>query len=95
MNDQDKKRQALNWTILGLTVALASVLVPAVFPKEITVSPLVLFCIVYLSNVAACLIPEDRAHGARIFGRPFFARLLASLCAAMLLILIATVARGF
>jgi hypothetical protein len=71
MNDRDKKRQASDWTVLGLTVALASILVPAVFPKQITVSPLVLFGIVYLSNVTLFLIPEDRTWSQDIWPAVF------------------------
>jgi hypothetical protein len=94
MDEQKKKRRALDWVALGLTVAAASALIPAVFPKEIIVSPLVLFGIVFLTNAAALLVPDDSANRAGVFGWAFFARLVLSLFFATLLVLIWVVARS-
>ena len=73
---------------MGLTIALASVLIPAVFPKEVTLSPLVLFGIVFLTNTVAYLIPEKDARSATMFDRVFFVRLAVSLVLAAVLMAI-------
>ncbi|MFC4930890.1 hypothetical protein [Massilia sp. GCM10023247] len=95
ISNHENKRQALDWIILGLTISASTVLIPIVFPNKISLSPLLLFGIIFSTNVSTYFLPEDipkRKIG--IFTKAFFARLLISFISAGLLIWISAFASG-
>jgi heme/copper-type cytochrome/quinol oxidase subunit 4 len=79
MEDNDKKRQGLDFSVIAATVALSTVLISTFLPKEVTISPLLLFAIIFMANAAQYFIPGDiPKKKVGIFDRVFFARLLIS-----------------
>ncbi|MEW7847994.1 hypothetical protein AB2N08_04775 [Massilia aurea] len=56
-------------------VALAGLLLPAVFGQTVTVSPLVLFAVAVVPNFIAYLIPAQGGDDNGMFSRVFFFRL--------------------
>ncbi|KQQ96673.1 hypothetical protein [Massilia sp. Leaf139] len=93
MDNQRNKRLAWDLAVSGFTIALASVLIPALFPETISVSPLVVFGIVFTTNTVLGMIPDKESNtGSAMFGHVFFTRLAAALLLAVLLILIETFA---
>ncbi|QNA89780.1 hypothetical protein G4G28_17175 [Massilia sp. Dwa41.01b] len=96
MSDREKKPYALDAMAVALTVALTSALIPLMFPKEISVSPFLLFGIIFLTNLVPLFLPEDAPHnGQQRLTRLFFTRLLVSVVFAALLILVWKIARSF
>ena len=94
MIDTEKKRQALDFLILGGALGIIAILSLTFLPEKISVSPLVIFGIIFLSNMTTLLVPEDAPRrNAGIFPRFFFARLALSAVFAVLLIFISSFAR--
>jgi hypothetical protein len=94
MDDLKKKRQALDWILLSMTVVMALILIPRIFPPEISVSPLLLFGIIFLTNVSTLLIPDGIPKDQTgIFSKIFFLRLGTSTVFAVLLTFIFKLAR--
>lgn len=89
MRDFEKYRHALDFLILGGTVGIISILALTFLPEKFVVSPLVIFGIIFLSNITTLLIPEDvPGRSVGVFSRFFFARLALSAVFAALLIFI-------
>ena len=94
MRGFEKNRQALDFLILGGTVGIISILALTFLPEKFTVSPLVIFGIIFLSNITMLLVPEDvPGSSAGVFSRFFFARLALSVVFAALLIFISNFAQ--
>ncbi|MGX4642230.1 hypothetical protein [Massilia sp. SYSU DXS3249] len=93
MSDHENKHQAIDWITIGATIAVSSVLIPLALPNEITLSPFLLFSIIFVTNVSTYLVPEDISkRKVGIFAKAFFTRLLISLTVASLLIFISYLA---
>lgn len=96
MSNYENKHQAFDWITIGLTIAASSVLIPLAFPNEITMSPFLIFSIIFVANVSTYLVPEDiPKRKVGIFAKAFFTRLLISLIVASLLILISNFVSKF
>lgn len=96
MNNDEKKRQAADLLRISLTIAIVSILLPAVLPKQLTLSPFLIFGIIFLSNIATLVVPEDiPRRGVGIFSRAFFGRLAISTVFAIILIFISKIASNF
>lgn len=93
MNNDEKKRQALDLLKISLTIAIVSILLPSVLPTKLTLSPFLIFGIIFLSNIATLIVPEDiPKRGVGIFSRAFFGRLALSTVFGTLLIFISNLA---
>lgn len=89
MDDHEKKGQALDLLKISLTIVIVSILLPSVLPTQVTLSPFAIFGIIFLSNVATLIVPEDiPRRGVGIFSRAFFGRLALSIVFGALLIFI-------
>ena len=96
MKNFDKNRQALDFLVLGGTVGIISILTLTFLPEKFTISPLVLFGVIFLSNITALLIPDAASErSAIIFPHRFFVRLALSAAFAILLIFISNFAQRF
>lgn len=95
MSNHENRRQALDWIILGLTISASTVLIPLVFPNKISLSPLLLFGIIFLTNVSTYFVPEDiPKRKVGIFRKTFLTRLIISFISAGLLIWISVFTSG-
>ena len=65
-------------------VALAGLLLPAVFGQTVTVSPLVLFAVAVAPSFIAYLIPAQSGDDNGMFSPVFFFRLVASCTCALM-----------
>lgn len=92
MSERRTNLIALDFLVLGLTLSAISIIIPTFFEGYITISPLVLFGIIFFANISNYLIPDT--HSDRIFSLRFFTRLAIGGIFAYILILIPVVARS-
>jgi len=79
---------------VGIVIAVASIVIPAVFGTRIEISPLVLFGIIFLSNASMYFIGQGGNDKETVFSAVFYKRLLVSILFSGLLIGIYSLARG-
>lgn len=71
-----KKRWRGGFAMFAGIILLAPVLLPAIFGNRMIVSPVLLFGIVIICNLANCMIPNTSEEGNdSIFSKIFFLRL--------------------
>jgi hypothetical protein len=83
------------FALFAMLVALASIVLPMIFGRAMTISPLLLLAIAVIPNFIACLIPAtDENGGHALFSRIFYLRLISSIVAALLLLAIERIAHA-
>lgn len=94
-----QRRRWNGFSVLATIIALGVIGVPLIFGNRVTVSPMLLFFIVILCNVAHCIVPQRKEAKEQdedaIFNRVFFIRLAISGLFSILLIAIYQVAMTF
>lgn len=91
-----KNRWWGGFTMFAGIISLASVLLPAIFGNRMIVSPVLLFGIVIICNLANCMIPDtSEKENDAIFSKIFFLRLALSTAFSALIIAIHLVAIRF
>jgi hypothetical protein len=93
MRNFEKSRQALDFLILGGAIGIISILALTFLPKNFSISPLVIFGIIFLSNITTLLVPDVSERSTGAFSRFFLARLALSVVFAVLLIFISNFAQ--
>jgi len=83
---------AFDFLVLGLTLSTTYILLPIFFRRDVTVSPLVLFGIIFFANISNSFIPDKATD--RIFSLRFFARLVICGIFSSFLVLISTIVRS-
>lgn len=88
MNSVSKEsREKTGYVAFAIVISLLSLVAPAVFPEEIVVSPLLLFGVIFLSNISALIIRATDKDES-LFSMLFFGRVVVSVLFAAVLIFI-------
>lgn len=91
MTERQAKFLAFDFLVSALVLSVISVLFPVFFQETITVSPLVLFGIIFFSAISNSFVNDDPSN--RVFTLRFFMRLAICGTFSLFLILIPTIVR--